>query len=189
MRLWRGATWAEASEDDVDDALSEYRLQMAAGRQRPVDDRPDEQVHGELVVEVCGQFAPVDGALKDVAERLSLGRDEAGTGLLQLRAPERLGQYIGEDPGGPRLVERFDVPLQVRHRVVPAARSSHAPPRRATPMPRAAEAPSVSCAATAAAAANTLRVPKTCATWAKALQSAVERSVCAGPVLARLEVG
>ena len=30
-----------------------------------------------------------------------------------------------------------------------------------------------------------LRVPKTCATWAKALQSAVERSVCAGPVLAR----
>ena len=34
-----------------------------------------------------------------------------------------------------------------------------------------------------------LRVPKTCATWAKALQSAVERSVCAGPVLARPEVG
>jgi hypothetical protein len=34
-----------------------------------------------------------------------------------------------------------------------------------------------------------LRVPKTCATWAKALQSAVERSGCAGPVLARLEVG
>ena len=34
-----------------------------------------------------------------------------------------------------------------------------------------------------------LRVPKTCATWAKALQSAVERSALAGPVLARLEVG
>ena len=34
-----------------------------------------------------------------------------------------------------------------------------------------------------------LRVPKTCATWAKALQSAVERSACAGPVLARPEVG
>ena len=34
-----------------------------------------------------------------------------------------------------------------------------------------------------------LRVPKTCATWAKALQSAVERSVCAGPVVARPEVG
>jgi UDPglucose--hexose-1-phosphate uridylyltransferase len=34
-----------------------------------------------------------------------------------------------------------------------------------------------------------LRVPKTCAIWAKALQSAVERSVCAGPVLGRPEVG
>ena len=34
-----------------------------------------------------------------------------------------------------------------------------------------------------------LRVPKTCATWAKALQSALERSACAGPVLARPEVG
>lgn len=34
-----------------------------------------------------------------------------------------------------------------------------------------------------------LRVPKTCATWGKALQSAVERSACAGPVLARPEVG
>ena len=34
-----------------------------------------------------------------------------------------------------------------------------------------------------------LRVPKTCATWAKVLQSAVERSVCAGAVLARREVG
>ena len=34
-----------------------------------------------------------------------------------------------------------------------------------------------------------LRVPKTCATWAKALQSAVERSACAGAVLARREVG
>jgi DUF1707 SHOCT-like domain len=34
-----------------------------------------------------------------------------------------------------------------------------------------------------------LRVPKTCATWAKALHGAVERSVCAGPVLARPEVG
>ena len=34
-----------------------------------------------------------------------------------------------------------------------------------------------------------VRVPKTCATWAKALQSAVERSACAGPVLARPEVG
>jgi hypothetical protein len=34
-----------------------------------------------------------------------------------------------------------------------------------------------------------LRVPKTYATWAKALQSAVERSACAGPVLARPEVG
>jgi hypothetical protein len=31
--------------------------------------------------------------------------------------------------------------------------------------------------------------PKTCATWAKVLQSAVERSACAGPVLARPEVG
>ena len=40
-----------------------------------------------------------------------------------------------------------------------------------------------------AIAAEHLRVPKTCATWAKALQSAVERSVCAGPVLARPEVG
>ena len=39
------------------------------------------------------------------------------------------------------------------------------------------------------AVAADLRVPKTCATWAKALQSAVERSVCAGPVLARPEVG
>src|SRR5271165_990895 len=34
-----------------------------------------------------------------------------------------------------------------------------------------------------------LRVPKTCATWAKALVSAVERSACAGPVVARPEVG
>jgi hypothetical protein len=34
-----------------------------------------------------------------------------------------------------------------------------------------------------------LKVPKTCATWARALQGAVERSVCAGPVVARLEVG
>jgi hypothetical protein len=34
-----------------------------------------------------------------------------------------------------------------------------------------------------------LRVPKTFATWAKALQSAVERSACAGPVMARPEVG
>ena len=33
-----------------------------------------------------------------------------------------------------------------------------------------------------------LRMPKTCATWAKALQSAVERSICAGPVLAGPEV-
>jgi len=36
---------------------------------------------------------------------------------------------------------------------------------------------------------HSLRVPKTCATWAKALQSAVERSACAGPVVARPEVG
>jgi hypothetical protein len=28
-----------------------------------------------------------------------------------------------------------------------------------------------------------VRVPKTCATWAKAMQSAVERSACGGPVL------
>jgi hypothetical protein len=35
----------------------------------------------------------------------------------------------------------------------------------------------------------TVRVPKTCATWAKALQSAVEHLACAGPVLARPEVG
>jgi hypothetical protein len=34
-----------------------------------------------------------------------------------------------------------------------------------------------------------VRVPKTCATWAKVLQSAVEHPACAGPVLARLEVG
>ena len=34
-----------------------------------------------------------------------------------------------------------------------------------------------------------LRVPKTCATWANALRSAVDRSACAGPVLARPEVG
>ena len=34
-----------------------------------------------------------------------------------------------------------------------------------------------------------LRVPKTRATWAKALQSAVERSACGGPVLARPECG
>ena len=34
-----------------------------------------------------------------------------------------------------------------------------------------------------------LRVPKTCAAWAKALQSAAGRSVCAGPVSARPEVG
>jgi hypothetical protein len=75
---------------------------MAAGGQRPVDYGPDEQVHGELVVEACGQFAPADGALEDLAERFSLGRDEAGAGLLQLRASERLGQYVGEDRGGPR---------------------------------------------------------------------------------------
>ena len=36
---------------------------------------------------------------------------------------------------------------------------------------------------------RSLRMPKTCATWAKALQSAIERSACAGPVLARPEVG
>jgi hypothetical protein len=34
-----------------------------------------------------------------------------------------------------------------------------------------------------------LRVPKTSATWAKALQSAVERSACGGTVLARPECG
>ena len=34
-----------------------------------------------------------------------------------------------------------------------------------------------------------LRMPKTYAAWAWALQSAVEGSVCAGPVLARPEVG
>ncbi len=34
-----------------------------------------------------------------------------------------------------------------------------------------------------------VRVPKTYAARVKALQSAVERSVCAGPVLARPEVG
>jgi hypothetical protein len=39
------------------------------------------------------------------------------------------------------------------------------------------------------AALSDLRVPKTCATWAKALQGAVERPACAGPVLARPEVG
>jgi dienelactone hydrolase len=37
--------------------------------------------------------------------------------------------------------------------------------------------------------AREVRVPKTCATWAKPLRSAVERSACAGPVVARLEVG
>jgi hypothetical protein len=31
-------------------------------------------------------------------------------------------------------------------------------------------------------------MPKTCATWVKALQSMVERSACAGPVLAEPEV-
>lgn len=76
-----GGCGAQSLEDDVDYSLGERGLEGAAAHESAVDDRTDEQIDGELVVEVRGQLASLNRALEHVAERLSLNRQAAAEGV------------------------------------------------------------------------------------------------------------
>ena len=73
--------WAEAAQDQLDDARGEAIVDGAAGDQQPVEEGPAEHVQRELEVEIGAQVAPLDAALEHGAKRRpSPGKEALASG-------------------------------------------------------------------------------------------------------------
>ena len=94
------ACGAKPREDQLDDAFGELVVDRPAGDQQAVEERPAEDVEGELEIEVGSEVAAIDAALEDLAQRRAApGEEPLADGAGKLGALPHGGDEAGHHPG------------------------------------------------------------------------------------------